>query len=90
MPHDASSRPPLLEMRGISKTFPGVRALNDVRLSVYPGEVHSLMGENGAGKSTLMKILSGAYQADPGGQILIDGKPSSSTGRSPRARSASR
>ncbi|WP_321795513.1 sugar ABC transporter ATP-binding protein [Caballeronia sp. J97] len=74
MPHDASSRPPLLEMRGISKTFPGVRALNDVRLSVYPGEVHSLMGENGAGKSTLMKILSGAYQADAGGEILIDGK----------------
>ncbi|WP_244850717.1 sugar ABC transporter ATP-binding protein [Caballeronia sp. SL2Y3] len=79
MPHDSAlspeARTPLLEMRGISKTFPGVRALNDVRLSVYPGEVHSLMGENGAGKSTLMKILSGAYQADPGGQILIDGKP---------------
>jgi len=65
----------LLEMRGISKTFPGVRALNDVRLAVYPGEVHALMGENGAGKSTLMKILSGAYQADPGGEILVDGKP---------------
>ncbi|GAB5095850.1 sugar ABC transporter ATP-binding protein [Caballeronia sp. HLA56] len=76
MPHDtADPRTPLLEMRGISKTFPGVRALNDVRLSVFPGEVHSLMGENGAGKSTLMKILSGAYQADAGGQILIDGKP---------------
>ncbi|SAL78220.1 sugar ABC transporter ATP-binding protein [Caballeronia terrestris] len=68
------SRPALLEMRGISKTFPGVRALDNVRLAVHPGEVHSLMGENGAGKSTLMKILSGAYQADPGGQILIDGK----------------
>ncbi|WP_321904363.1 sugar ABC transporter ATP-binding protein [Paraburkholderia tropica] len=67
--------PPLLEMRGISKTFPGVRALDNVRLSVWPGEVHSLMGENGAGKSTLMKILSGAYQADPGGEILIEGKP---------------
>jgi ribose transport system ATP-binding protein len=79
MPHDAASTQtkgsPILEMRGISKTFPGVRALNDVRLSVYTGEVHSLMGENGAGKSTLMKILSGAYQADAGGQILIDGKP---------------
>ena len=69
------STPPLLEMRGISKTFPGVRALDNVRLSVHPGQVHSLMGENGAGKSTLMKILSGAYQADPGGQILIDGQP---------------
>ncbi|MGF6408583.1 sugar ABC transporter ATP-binding protein [Paraburkholderia tuberum] len=67
-------RPALLEMRGISKTFPGVRALDNVHLTVYPGEVHSLMGENGAGKSTLMKILSGAYQADSGGQILIDGK----------------
>ena len=74
------STPPLLEMRGISKTFPGVRALDNVRLSVHPGEVHALMGENGAGKSTLMKILSGAYQADPGGQILIDGQ----TGRDRR------
>ncbi|OAJ53043.1 D-xylose ABC transporter ATP-binding protein [Paraburkholderia ginsengiterrae] len=72
----SSSRPTsaLLEMRGISKTFPGVRALDNVRLAVHPGEIHSLMGENGAGKSTLMKILSGAYQADPGGEILIDGK----------------
>lgn len=72
----SSSRPTpaLLEMRGISKTFPGVRALDNVHLAVQPGEIHSLMGENGAGKSTLMKILSGAYQADPGGEILIDGK----------------
>ncbi|WP_341318087.1 sugar ABC transporter ATP-binding protein [Paraburkholderia sp. IMGN_8] len=70
----SESTPALLEMRGISKTFPGVRALDNVRLTVYPGEVHALMGENGAGKSTLMKILSGAYQADPGGEILIDGK----------------
>ena len=65
---------PLLEMRGISKTFPGVRALDNVSLSVRAGEVHSLMGENGAGKSTLMKILSGAYQADPGGEIFVDGQ----------------
>ncbi|CAG9253307.1 sugar ABC transporter ATP-binding protein [Paraburkholderia unamae] len=71
----SESTPPLLEMRGITKTFPGVRALDNVRLTVFPGEVHSLMGENGAGKSTLMKILSGAYQADPGGEILIEGKP---------------
>jgi ribose transport system ATP-binding protein len=62
-------------MRGISKTFPGVKALSDVSLVVYPGEVHALMGENGAGKSTLMKILSGAYQADDGGEIRIGGKP---------------
>jgi ribose transport system ATP-binding protein len=74
MSRSESSRP-LLEMRGISKTFPAVRALDNVSLTVYPGEIHSLMGENGAGKSTLMKILSGAYQADAGGQILIDGQP---------------
>ena len=66
---------PRLEMRGISKTFPGVRALDGVQLKAWGGEVLALMGENGAGKSTLMKILSGAYQADPGGEILIEGKP---------------
>jgi ribose transport system ATP-binding protein len=66
---------PRLEMRGISKTFPGVKALNGVQLKAWGGEVLALMGENGAGKSTLMKILSGAYQADPGGELLIDGKP---------------
>ena len=65
---------PALEMRGISKTFPGVRALREVRLTAWAGEVMALMGENGAGKSTLMKILSGAYQADPGGDILVDGR----------------
>ncbi|MBV9812284.1 MAG: sugar ABC transporter ATP-binding protein, partial [Acetobacteraceae bacterium] len=62
-------------MRNISKTFPGVKALNRVELTVYPGEVHALMGENGAGKSTLMKILSGAYMPDAGAEIRIDGKP---------------
>lgn len=66
---------PRLEMRNISKTFPGVKALDGVRLQAWGGEVLALMGENGAGKSTLMKILSGAYQADPGGEILIDGRP---------------
>ncbi len=66
---------PRLEMRNISKTFPGVRALSNVQLKAWGGEVLALMGENGAGKSTLMKILSGAYHADPGGEILIDGKP---------------
>lgn len=64
---------PLLEMQGISKTFNGLRVLKNVSLKVYPGEIHALMGENGAGKSTLMKILSGAYQADDGGTIRIDG-----------------
>src|SRR5919112_118178 len=65
----------ILEMSGISKTFPGVKALTSVSMTVYPGEVHALMGENGAGKSTLMKVLSGAYVADPGGSILVDGRP---------------
>ncbi len=65
---------PALDMRDISKTFPGVRALNKVRLKAWSGEVMALMGENGAGKSTLMKVLSGAYQADPGGEILVEGQ----------------
>ena len=51
----------ILEMKDISKTFPGVKALDHVQLQVRPGEVHALMGENGAGKSTLMKILMGIY-----------------------------
>ena len=65
---------PLLEVRGISKSFPGVRALKNVDLRIWPGEVHALMGENGAGKSTLMKILAGAYRPDSGA-ILLDGNP---------------
>ncbi len=64
---------PLLEMRGIGKSFPGVHALTDVSLTLAAGEVLVLVGENGAGKSTLMKILAGALQADQG-EILIDGK----------------
>lgn len=63
---------PLLEMRGIMKTFPGTVACNGANLKVLPGEVHCLLGENGAGKSTLMKILSGSYQPDEG-SILING-----------------
>ena len=66
---------PVLEMRNISKTFGTTRALSNVSLTVHSGEVHALMGENGAGKSTLMKVLSGAYKADAGGEVLIDGKP---------------
>lgn len=63
----------VLELRNISKTFPGVRALDDVSMSVIKGEVHGLIGENGAGKSTLIKILCGIYIADSG-KIIIDGR----------------
>jgi ribose transport system ATP-binding protein len=65
---------PLLEMRGIVKEFPGVRALDGVDLVVRAGEVHCLLGQNGAGKSTLIKILSGAHDVDEG-TILWDGEP---------------
>ena len=64
---------PIIEMKHICKYFPGVKALDDVSLTVQPGEIHGLVGENGAGKSTLMKILSGAYTATSG-EIWVDGK----------------
>ena len=63
----------LLEMKNITKEFPGVKALNQVSLTVKKGTVHALMGENGAGKSTLMKCLFGMYSKD-GGQIFLEGK----------------
>ena len=55
-----------LEMHGVSKSFPGVKALDKINLKVRPGTVHALMGENGAGKSTLMKCLFGIYHIDEG------------------------
>ncbi|HQY72957.1 MAG TPA: sugar ABC transporter ATP-binding protein [Aestuariivirga sp.] len=65
---------PILEMRDITKTFPGVKALTDVNLSVLPAEIHAVVGENGAGKSTLMKVLSGVYPAGTyDGAIHFDG-----------------
>ncbi len=70
----SSPAPGLLAMRGITKRFPGVIALEDVSLALEAGEVLALMGENGAGKSTLMKILGGAYLPDEG-EIAIEGKP---------------
>jgi len=64
-----------LELNNISKTFPGVKALDDVRISLNRGEVHALVGENGAGKSTLIKIISGVQKPDAGGEIKVEGKP---------------
>lgn len=64
-----------LSLSNISKTFPGVKALDNVQLNVGYGEIHALVGENGAGKSTLIKILSGVYSPDPGGSILVEGEP---------------
>ncbi|MCJ2062836.1 sugar ABC transporter ATP-binding protein [Methylobacterium sp. J-088] len=67
---------PVLEMRGISKSFPGVKALSDVNLTVAPAEIHALVGENGAGKSTLMKVLSGVYpHGSYEGEIVYEGRP---------------
>lgn len=63
----------LLEMRGINKSFPGVKALDNVNLNVRPHSIHALMGENGAGKSTLLKCLFGIYQKDSG-SIVFQGK----------------
>src|SRR5687768_8588367 len=65
---------PLLEVHGIVKSFPGVRALDGVDLDVRAGEVHCLLGQNGAGKSTLIKVLAGAHQPDAG-RISWRGEP---------------
>jgi galactofuranose transport system ATP-binding protein len=69
----------ILTMTGISKEFPGVKALSDVDFRLFPGEVHALMGENGAGKSTLIKVLTGVYDIDQG-DIVLDGAPVRFTG----------
>ncbi len=69
-----SDNAPIVELKTISKTFPGVRALSSVDFRLFPGEVHALMGQNGAGKSTLVKVLTGVYRQDSG-EILLEGKP---------------
>ena len=73
-PQPASEVAPILTVRGVSKTFPGVKALDNIDFDVRPGEVNALLGENGAGKSTLIKLMSGYYEHDEG-EILIDGRP---------------
>ena len=66
----------ILEMRGITKEFPGVKALDNVNMTVRRGEIRALVGENGAGKSTLMKVLSGVYpHGSYDGEILYEGRP---------------
>src|SRR5438067_13919672 len=65
---------PLVELRGITKSFPGVQALRDVDLTLRAGSVHALVGENGAGKSTLINVLSGVLAPDSG-EVRLDGKP---------------
>ena len=77
----ARAEAPALEMRGISKRFPGVVANDGIDLSIRPGEIHALLGENGAGKSTLMNILYGLLTPDEG-EILLDGKPTQISGPS--------
>ena len=68
-----------LELHGISKSFPGVKALDNVNIALRKGTVHAIMGENGAGKSTLMKIINGLYKRDEG-TVLLDGKEVSFSG----------
>ncbi|MES0862604.1 sugar ABC transporter ATP-binding protein [Ruegeria sp. SCPT10] len=70
----AETNVPVLSLNGVTKTFPGVTALSEVSLELFPGRVTALVGENGAGKSTVVKIMTGIYQPD-GGQIEIDGSP---------------
>ncbi len=77
-----------LELVGVSKSFPGVRANDNVHLKVKPGEIHALLGENGAGKSTLVKMIYG-IQAPDEGRILFDGRRSESPIPAPRVASAS-
>lgn len=80
MTHRSAKDPaPVLALRDVSKSFGAVRALRDVSLDLFPGEVHALAGENGAGKSTLIKTFAGVHRPDSG-QLLLDGE----AGRVPR------
>ena len=64
----------ILRLQGLSKTFPGTKALDDVSLDIPDGEIHALVGQNGSGKSTLIKVLAGYHDADSGARILVDGE----------------
>ncbi|MDR2211991.1 MAG: sugar ABC transporter ATP-binding protein [Spirochaetaceae bacterium] len=64
----------ILQLKNIHKSFPGIKVLEDVHFELLPGEIHALMGENGAGKSTLIKIISGVYQSDNGGEMYLNGE----------------
>lgn len=66
---------PVIRIRGLCKTFPGVRALSDVQLEVRPGTVHALLGQNGCGKSTIIKVLAGFHRPDPGAEAWLNGEP---------------
>ena len=70
----SNNREALLEIKGLSKGFPGVQALQDVDFTLRSGEIHALMGQNGAGKSTLIKVLTGLYKKDAG-TMLLEGRP---------------
>ena len=72
---ELTSNQAILTLSGVSKSFPGVKALSDVQLQLYPGQVMALVGENGAGKSTIVKILTGIYQPEEG-EIRFNGAPS--------------
>jgi rhamnose transport system ATP-binding protein len=74
MQEDLLMSNPILELNHVTKTFPGVRALDDVHFELLSGEIHALIGENGAGKSTLIKVITGVYQPDEG-EILFEGRP---------------
>jgi galactofuranose transport system ATP-binding protein len=76
----ANAAAPVLELSGIHKEFPGVKALSEAGLRLYPGEVHTLMGQNGAGKSTLIKVLTGVYTPEQGRIVMEAGR----SGRPPR------